>query len=528
MDATTIKPSLGDNAPAATDSAPADITPRQGLVLAALMAFSFVVLLSIYHIADGDLWAKLSLGASVWLKHEVPMHDTLAFTPVLPKYIDHEWGAGVVFYGVLKFLGPSGLMLLKVGLFFLGLTGAALAARKRGVSWTTLFLLAIPSAFCVWPSYIPTVRSHAFTFALFGLLLWFLEEARAGRWGFGLLSVLLICAWANLHGGFVAGLGAIFLYCVEGIFQRKQTVLFLGLGLASGLVTLCNPYGLDFWRILIPALLHPRTQIEEWRALPLFGVDFYLGFRLLFLLIAGLILYGHFSGAARKQSSWNWSGLALLLITAYLGWKSRRHGAFLGIAALAYAGTYAQAALSRIKLYPIAVGLYGILALALACFALPRASWDVLAPVGHDPVREADILSQSQLSGNVAAPFAWGSYTSWRLYPKIKISHDGRYEAAYPESTFDLNNAFFGKQGQDWDRLVKNFTVDFVILDLQHERLRPQDLTDRGYVLVWEQQGVSALMALEKHAAVLKSVVQNLPPYTINPLDASIPEHWWK
>jgi hypothetical protein len=498
------------------------------------MFFSFLVLLSMYHIADGDLWAKLSLGASVWLKHTIPLQDTLAFTPVLPKYIDHEWGAGVVFYGVLKVLGPSGLMLLKVGLFFLGLTGAALAARKRGVGWPILFLMALPCAFCVWPSYIPTVRSHAFTFALFGVLLWFLEEVRAGRWVFGLFSVLVMGAWANLHGGFVAGLGAILIYCLEGILQRKQAFYFAGLGLASCLITLCNPYGLDFWRYLIPALLHSRAQIEEWRPLPLFGMDFYLGFRVLFLLMAGVLILGALRTARSTQARFlegHWSGLALLVITAYLGWKSRRHGAFLGIAALAYGASFAQAAVlalkSRIDLYRIVLGLHGILALGLACFALPRFSWEVLAPVGHDPVREADILSESHLLGNVAVPFAWGSYTSWRLYPKIKISHDGRYEAAYPESTFELNNAFFEKRGQDWDRLIRDFPVDFVILDLEHERLRPRDLADRGYVLVWEQENTSALMALEKHAAALKAVVRDLPPYTINPLDASIPEKWW-
>jgi hypothetical protein len=533
MNATTAKPApFGISAVPCKEPANAVLTTRQTSLLAGLAFFSFLVLLSIHHIADGDLWAKLSLGASVWLRHEIPMHDTLAFTPVLPKYIDHEWGAGVVFFGILKCLGPSGLMLLKVGLFFLGLTGAALAARKRGVTWTTLFLLVLPCGFCIWPSYIPTVRSHAFTFASFGLLLWFLEEFRDGKAMFGFFAVLLIGLWANLHGGFVAGLGAVFIYGVEGIFLHKRVKQFALLGLAAGLVTFCNPYGLDFWRYLIPAILHPRAQIEEWRALPLFGADYYIGFRVLFFLMLGVLAWWGLRGRKTRDAQWSVSGLALLAITAFLGWKSRRHGSFLGIAALAYGSIYAQAALSaiasRIDVYRAILGLHGILALGLACFYFPHFSWNVLAPVGHDPVREADILSQSGLSGNVAVPFAWGSYASWRLYPNIKISHDGRYEAAYPESTFELNNAFFEKRGSDWDRLIREYPVDFIIIDLQHERVLPEDLARRGYMLVWEQPEVSALMALEKHAATLRATVQNLPPYTINPLDASIPEQWWK
>ncbi|MGZ5567355.1 MAG: hypothetical protein ACXWKG_10100, partial [Limisphaerales bacterium] len=242
---------------------------RQILLLSGLMVFSFAVVLSMYHVADGDLWAKLSLGASVWLKHEIPRVDTLAFTPVLPKYIDHEWGAGVAFYGILKFLGPSGLMLLKISLFCIGLAGATLAGRKRGVSWEVLFLLALPCAFCVLPSYIPTIRSHTFTFAFFGILLWWLEEMRAGRSGFGVLIVVLFWIWANVHGGFVAGLGAVFIYGVEATVkaigaktdEKRDTpnsargwfwaLAFVGVGLGSLLITFCNPYGLDFWRYLL-------------------------------------------------------------------------------------------------------------------------------------------------------------------------------------------------------------------------------------------------------------------------------------
>jgi hypothetical protein len=168
-----------------------------------------------------------------------------------------------------------------------------------------------------------------------------------------------------------------------------------------------------------------------------------------------------------------------------------------------------------------------LVALYVAIFRLPLASFQVLSPVGHDPVREADILSLAHAEGNLATPFHWGSYLGWRLYPGIRISMDGRYEAAYPESTFQLNNAFFEVGGPDWDRLIREHSVDFVILDLAQERLRPEHLVDRGYVLIWQKEGGSALLALQKHAAKLREVANHLPPTTINPLDASIPEKWW-
>ena len=171
--------------------------------------------------------------------------------------------------------------------------------------------------------------------------------------------------------------------------------------------------------------------------------------------------------------------------------------------------------------------LYGALAIFVAANFLPKASFGVLAPVGHDPVREVDILSRAQAEGNLATPFGWGCYCAWRLYPRIKISMDGRYETTYPESTFELNNAFYEKRGPDWNRLIRDYQVDYVILQFPEERLRPPDLTDQGYVLIWQNEGHSALLALPQHAEKLRRIAASLPHATIDPLDAKIPDVWW-
>ena len=171
--------------------------------------------------------------------------------------------------------------------------------------------------------------------------------------------------------------------------------------------------------------------------------------------------------------------------------------------------------------------LYGAVAVYAAADILPNASFVLLAPVGHDPVREVDILSRARAKGNLATPFRWGGYCSWRLYPRIKISMDGRYETTFPESTFELNNDFYERRGTNWDRLIRDYAVDYVILEFTQDRLRPEDLLDHGYVLVWMTQGHFALMALQKHAGQLQRVAAELPPTTINPVDASIPDGWW-
>jgi len=539
-----------------------------------LGVFALAVVLAFHNITDGDLWAKLAIGSSFWNGHLL-RHDVFAFTPTLPLYIDHEWGAGVVFYALLQWFGPSSLVVLRMVLAIGLLALAFLTGRRQGCDETILLLLALPAAACILTGYIPVARSHVFTFFLFAATLFCLEEMRrGGRWPAVALPALMLF-WANLHGGFVAGLGVIFIYAAWGIVTSRGVSQFIaklwpartfasprpapaGRGLGRGVsssprpsppqvcggegegklqksemrptrnqvglmvlvaaacvaVTLVNPYGLEFWRYLVPALRHPRLRILEWRPLPLLAWDDFWGFRLLFVLtVLGVAAGWRF--VERK----NWPGLAVLAVTAWMGWRSRRHGPFLAAAALAYAGPYFEALWARRFNLVAPVGLiYAAIAIWVALRFLPDASLYPLSPIGEDPVREVDILSQAGAKGNAATPFAWGSYISWRLYPNIKISMDGRYETTYPESTFDLNNTFYDHQG-DWLRLAREFKVDYVILDLQSEPLRPKDLEAAGYVLITNVLNVSALLCLPEHAALLQKTARALPPVTVDPLD---------
>ena len=511
-------------------------SPETALRRLAMMLgiISFAVILAAHNISDSDLWGKLAIGAHVWRFGTVPDHDTFAFTPVLPHYIEHEWGAGTIFFGVLKFFGPAGLMLLKILLAFGALLAALAVGRKNGCAWEILLLLALPVAWCELIGYIPVIRSHAFTYCFFAVTLLGLEAIRAGnKWPLFILPPLFL-VWSNVHGGFVAGLGTIGVYAAFAGFTRRHFKLFLTAGLLCSAMTLINIYGLKFWTYLIPALLNQRPSIAEWQPLPLFADDFFNSFRCLFALVVLVLGFGW-----RHVQQKNWPGLVMLAITACLAWRSRRHAPFFGVAALAYAGPFLQALLAggaaRLPVraqtvFKPALALtviYGALAIFVAVKYLPQASFDVLAPIGHNPVREIDILSRAGATGNLATPFGWGCYCSWRLNPRIKISMDGRYETTFPESTFDLNNRFYEKRGPNWDQLIRDYPVDYVLLEYTEEALRPADLVSRGYVLIWQTEGHSALLALPKYAMKLQQVAAALPPTTINPLDAAIPAAWW-
>ncbi len=513
-------------------SAKARIDPLPALTI--FLGFITWGIVLVYHnIADGDLWAKLAIGSFLFDQGELMRQDYFAFTPALAHYIEHEWGAGAIFYLVLAAGGPTALLGLKVALAF-GVLGIGLhLGRMMGCRWPALLLYAVPSAFAILPAYIIVVRSHAFTYVCFALTLYCLERMKRGAYWLGLMLVLMMVFWVNVHGGFVAGFGAIGVYTVFAFSQPKLRRAMLWTSLGCILATFLNPYGMELWDFVIESVLHPYPYLSEWRPLTLWEVDGFMGFRLAFFFTVVVLALGW-----RKTSPTSWPGLVMLAITVYLGWHSRRLVPFFGICSLAFASTCLQTVLSsagqklaqkfKWTLRPaLGVSLVYVLLLLIAVQQLlPACTGLVLAPVGQYPVRETDILSRAEARGNVAVPFQWGSYVTWRLHPRIKVSCDGRYNSAFPDSTFVMNWDFFYKVGPRWDQLLRKYPVDYVLLDLTSDPLQPKDLQAYGFVPVWWQPGVSALLARPENVQALRAVTQNLPTTSIEPLDLKIPRQW--
>jgi len=284
--------------------------------------------------------------------------------------------------------------------------------------------------------------------------------------------------------------------------------------LAALAVTCVNPYGLSYWIYLVPAWLHPRADIPEWGRMPMWGFDPYFGFRLLLVIVLGAIAWGW-----KRRTG---SGLTMLALTAAAGWLHRRHAPFFGLAALVYVGPYLD--WKRLRMEAVAAA-YVVIAAVVAWRFLPQASLEPAVPTTFYPVRTVDILEAAHAEGNLAAPFRWGSYASWRLAPRVKVSMDGRFEETYPDETFEMNHALFYKDGANWDELLRRYRVDFIIVELRTTQLRPDDLLSHGYEAVWSD-ATSALFARRGLALGLRAAAANLPPTTREPLDPHLADRW--
>ena len=127
---------------------------------------------------DPDLFARIAMGRLVVSQNTVPLIDPFAFTPVLPKWIDHEWLSGLVFYLVSQGLGDTGLILLKLGLALatitcvLGISFRYYPPQPARALWLVVCLLQAAPA---WTS---TIRCQAFTYLFIPLLLLAILEYR--------------------------------------------------------------------------------------------------------------------------------------------------------------------------------------------------------------------------------------------------------------------------------------------------------------------------------------------------------------
>jgi hypothetical protein len=449
----------------------------------------FLFLLIIIHslnttTADLDLWGYLAFGRLFWGQGQFPYQDVFAYVPTLKPWIYHEWLTGVLFYPLYQTLGAPGLQVLKLAL---GLATAGLiylTARRRGAD-------RLPTALMLWLAILgmsigySAVRAQVFTYFFFAAFLYLLETARiSGQWGRLWLLVPMQILWCNLHGGFLAGLGLIFLYAGGEALSRRTFWPYLLWCVLAGLATLINPYGFKYWGYLAQAVTMPRPEITEWASLlggyrqGFVGGQDFLYFLNIIVVAFFLILWAR----------WREITPALvLLFTFFLGVSHYRHMVFFALAFGAYMPLLLTAYFRELSTRPgfmtwghrlgwkiptlAVVVLIGFLAYRIAVvnpLNLEITSEPSLESTikPYYPVGALDYLDQAHLSGKLLVNFNWGEYCLWRLYPRCLVAIDGRYETVYPESLHrEYFDFLFGRK--NWRNFLNHYPPDLILIELR-------------------------------------------------------------
>jgi hypothetical protein len=227
-------------------------------------------------IDNPDTYGHLAAGRQIAELGHVPSHDSFSFFRSEPApWVDYEWLSALLFWQAYAAAGPSGLLLLELGLLALcGLLLLQVAFERRGplaaALCAGLLLLGVP-AYRMRLS----VRPQLFGFVLSALYLLGLDRIaeapddaggrrRAAGWIAGL--ALAHVAWVNLHGSNLLGLaltGAHLAAYLRRPLARRRLGLLLGLQVLAGVV---SPYGPAILLDAIDHVLDPayRELVAEW------------------------------------------------------------------------------------------------------------------------------------------------------------------------------------------------------------------------------------------------------------------------
>lgn len=393
-------------------------------------------------LADYDLWGYLSFGRIFWEEGFFPYRDAFAYTPTKPVWIYHEWLTGVVFFGLIKYLGPASLQFLRYMLAILTVFLIYETALKKGADSLYTLMILLISVVIISFGYVPPVRAQIFTFFFFSFTLYILESSKkTGNRTMLIWLPLIQIFWCNFHGGFIAGLGLIFLYALgESISHKRIACAYLQWGAIASLATLINPYGIQYWLYTLYAVALPRPEITEWYSVvkALKSNIHILPVSLFLIMSVNFVLLYLF----RKKK--DITELLVIAVVIYLGMSHIRHGVFFGLVLGSYMPLYLTECVHQWNVQRESSKIQAVILTVFFCCVLifylhsakeihvsPTFKFTVTAD--YYPTKAIAWIKNHNVKGNILPHFEWGEYLMWSCYPDCRVAMDGRYENVYPD-----------------------------------------------------------------------------------------------
>lgn len=456
----------------------------RGTLLPNVALVAVVMTLALYRfsdtVADPDLWGHLVFGRAVWQAGAVSLPDSFSYVTAGHPWINHEWLSEVIFHLVFAGMGPLGVILLKtavslivLGLLYWHLCGQGLTPLRAGVIVLVVVHFFLPS--------LVTARPMLFSYPFFLVVLIMVWRLARGETAWAWTLPPLFAVWANLHGGFLAGIGILAVWTFaeltirswpgrrREIPRRPATWVILTVLIASALATIINPYGLGLLRFLYRTATVPRPDITEWQPLTLMS-----RYGLAYAAYVAAAVWGLLRSRRERRSA----SLAVLIVVIVLPLIAIRHASLsaLGIAVLAsehISDAWERARATGSETRPSSPsriqGTAIVLLLAGAglfiVLSVPHFSCIRLEPAigGSYPARAVSLIKDSGAKANLAVHFDWGEYAIYHLAPSVKVSVDGRRETVYPHTVY-LENQHFMRGLGEWDALLKNHDTDLALV----------------------------------------------------------------
>jgi len=423
-------------------------------------------------LADGDTGWHIRAGEWILRHGAAPSRDLFSFTRPGERWFAWEWLAEAIMARLHQW-GMAAVVFAAT--IVLSLTFALLYGIARERSGNALVAIAFTGLAVAGSSIHWLARPHLATFLFAVVFLGILESSSSRRlW----LLPPLALVWANLHAGFIFGIGLVAVYALE---DRRTMPARLWAAMASAAATLANPYGWCLHAHIVRYLARDSWQFDHTHEFlsPNFHAPLAACFELMLALGAAAatwhvrrrrIHYFVLTAATAHMALVSARNIPLFLIVAatpvalavteWVKWAARRipqaHSTLTGFVRISADFTVID---RRIRIPATPTFVTAILVVAL--FA-PGASGKFRSE--FDPrVFPARALEQVRTPGaRIFTSDQWGDYLIYRLYPEIQVFVDGRsdfYGAEHEQLCQDVWSVRY-----DWEQKLERFGVDTLLI----------------------------------------------------------------
>jgi hypothetical protein len=401
-----------------------------------------------------DSWMTLVAGREI-VEHGLPHHETLTVIAAGREWIDQQWLAQLIWYGIERLGGLPAVAIVDVLLVVAAVASAMAAARQLGASARATFFV---SAVCLFTApWTWQIRAQALALPLFVWTLWLAADhvRRPSRRVLWALPILLL--WANVHGSVLLGAGVVALAAVWVAVRERRPVGLL-VAVAAAVCALVTPYGFDIFRYYHLLIIDPPfgDAIVEWQRSTPSGLTavFFV------VLVASSVL------VAWQRRRLTWFEIAVLILLAAQALDAVRGIGWFALAVAMFVPNAADGALgarSKVRVRPpdrlLAFGFAIATVVTLAVVATRPASW-------FERTWPDELLSAVRSTGPDSRVYATDRHADWLLWrlPELRgrIAYDVRFEVLSKRQFREI--AYFDNEyGKDWKRAADGFNV--VVVD---------------------------------------------------------------
>lgn len=409
----------------------------------------------------GTFW-HLRLGRTILATHDVPRADALTFTRAGRPWVDQSWAFDAILALVVDRRGWAGVIALTAIVLAWLYATLARGLVRDGATPLAAGVVAVVAAGIGSIHFL--IRPHLFTFAF---VLWTLHACRslhrgdAGpiRW-----LPLVMIAWANVHGGFLAGpfivATAALGEAVSGRWdaeRRRKLGLFAASLAAACVAPLANPYGIGLYRHVAGLLVTTGVTdlIMEYQAAP-FGKP---EARILEGVVLGLIALPILGRGRPSRYE-----LLHTLVWLHLALNSIRHAPLFAFAAAPTMATLIDGVLSPEPPESSRSRWWAFPALVTAAIAVAVA---LRVPFGGpDPVKwplaALKVLDRQPVEERLFHEQDWGGLIAVSCAPTRPTFIDDRFELYGREAILEYLAAL--EAGPAWDDLDKRHHFGLVFV----------------------------------------------------------------